>query len=228
MLYTDVIRHISTFVNLKDWISFKISCKSNNNDLSSMPNHQIPMNENPIDFNVFLSNNKIKNVKIDINELSKLNKNMKIRKLYITGNTPINFKYIDLPTTLKEIQFCKDFNQSIDNLPQTLTHLSFGKAFNQVLDLRYLTNLTHIVFGRRYNQPVDKLPVSLTHLVFGILFNQSVENLPSSLIYLKFTGIFNQPLNNLPISLKHLTVGYFFNQSTVNLPKTLNIIYNNY
>ena len=154
-LYTDVKRHISTFLNYKDWVSFKNVCKSNLYDLSNMCLSFKPMNEKPVGLNTF-SNYPytFTNVKINTNELYLLNSEMKIKKIIIEGNDDFDFSLINFPVSLKEINFpiYSKFNKPI-NLPENLTHLSFGDYFNQPVNLPL--NLTHLTFGYKFNQPVN-------------------------------------------------------------------------
>ena len=96
-LYTDVKRHISTFLNHKDWVSFKNVCKSNLYDLSNMCLPFKPMNEKPVKLNTFLTYpNSFSNVFINTNELYLLKSEMKIKKIIIEIND-FDFSLINFP-----------------------------------------------------------------------------------------------------------------------------------
>mgnify|MGYP003353196545 CR=1 FL=1 len=69
---------------------------------------------------------------------------------------PFDIKPKLYPETLKELEFCCDFNQPVDNLP---------------------TNLLKIEFGSAFNQPVDNLPANLIKIEFVEICNGLLQEL---------------------------------------------------
>ena len=68
-------------------------------------------------------------------------------------STAFNQSLVELPPSVTEVIFCKDFN-TYQGLPPSVTHLEFGYFFNQSV-ANLPTGLTHLTFRYKFNQPVD-------------------------------------------------------------------------
>ena len=114
---------------------------------------------------------------------------IKINIFYVNRNVPLTDEILEKMVKYDFVEFCYDFNQSVDNL----------SVFNQEIGKKGLKSLT---FGNNFNQSVDNLPSGLEELVLGDNFNQSVDNLPSGLQELTISKNYDKPLDKLSPSVK--------------------------
>ena len=132
----------------------------------------------------------------------------------------------NLPSSLHNLSFDENFNQSLDNVtwPAGLQSLTFGYHFNQSLDnVTWPARLQSLTFGCCFNRSLDNVtwPAGLQTLAFGYGFNENLDDVswPASLQTLAFDGDFNRSLDNvkLPPGLQSLTCGGHFDQSLDNV-----------
>ena len=131
-------------------------------------------------------------------------------------------------SSLQDLTFSSEFNESHMKFPSTLRSLTFGRHFNRSLDMTFPNGLQHITFGADFNQSLDnaRFPDGLNSLTFAGDFNKSLTGvfLPETLRILILGPSFNQSLRdvNLPSGLESLIFGHHFNQSLeVDLPPGL-------
>ena len=154
-----------------------------------------------------------------------------LRTLLISDDANFSVEDVELPPSLKVLEFKGKFNRTIRkiNFPDGLEELVLGGKFNQrVNKVRWPTSLSALQFGERFNREVSglSLPPSVKKLYFGSTFNKPVDGVTwAGVEELTFGGNFNQPLDgvNWPRGLKKLTLGQGFNQAIVptSLPKSL-------
>ena len=114
-----------------------------------------------------------------------------------------------LPSTLKELHFSHEYDNSIDHL------------------IPHLFNLEVMHLGGFFNRTIafqDFLP-KLLELKFGFSFNKAIDIWPRTLTKLEFGSNFNQPINALPLNLKKLVLGSNFDQPIHFLKELQNLTY---
>ena len=111
----------------------------------------------------------------------KINSNgLQIESLYYNSNNPLP---VGLPKSLKNINFCDEFNDSIDSLPDLITSIQLGKYFNNTIN-KLPKTLIAIKFGDNFNRILSHIKFSSTlkYITFGKNYSQPVSELPDSLV----------------------------------------------
>ena len=136
----------------------------------------------------------------------------------------------NLPNTLKEIYFGREYNHPTDNLPESIETIEFGFKFNHPVN-GLPPNLKKLVLGNSFKQDLSNLPLGLKILIIHNISIPNLSSLPESLEYLSveiktythalIDNINPELFSNLPNGLKYLVIGYasIFNLS--NLPDSI-------
>lgn len=109
---------------------------------------------------------------------------------------------------VEKIIFHFDYNLPPVNLPQTLRYIQFGQSFNQPVD-NLPPNTLILTFGDSFNREVNNLPQSVKRIYFGKYFNRPLRNLPKKVTHIVLNSFFRQPLSSkgdLPEGLKYLLI----------------------
>ena len=150
-------KNISGILDLKNYnfINLKIVLCNNNNikKLKNIPEQLTKLN---------CSNNKLTNIDNLPRNITELDiSNNLIKKITIHNNLIFNISNNPITHITFDDYYDKDIS-FISNIT-TLKYLEFGKNFNQELN-NLPSSLTHIIFGEKYNLPIENLPEHIEYI----------------------------------------------------------------